>query len=90
LIINYGTASWASIIPNALAPHEVNQLTNSPINKKWRSEMAKSKSMKSNDDEGRKLATGHARKKHKTGGEPQKETGAQRGSSRRTGSSKKH
>jgi hypothetical protein len=52
--------------------------------------MAKSKSIKSNEGEGRKLAAGHGRKKHKTGGESQKETGAQRGSSRRSGSSKKH
>jgi hypothetical protein len=51
--------------------------------------MAKSKSMKSNDGVGRKLAAGHGRKKHKTGGEPQKETGAERGASRRRGSDKK-
>jgi hypothetical protein len=51
--------------------------------------MAKSKSMKSKDGEGRKLAADHGRKKHKTGSEPQKETGAPRGSGRRTGSSKK-
>jgi hypothetical protein len=51
--------------------------------------MAKSKSMKSDDKESRKLAADHGRKKHKTGGEPQKETGAARGSGGRTGSSKK-
>jgi hypothetical protein len=51
--------------------------------------MANSKSMKSNDGQGRKLAAGHGRKKQKSGGESQKETGAPRGSGRRTGSSKK-
>jgi hypothetical protein len=59
------------------------------ITKEWSREMAKSKSMKSNDGDGRKLAAGHGRKKHKTGGEPQKETGAERGASRRRGSDKK-
>jgi hypothetical protein len=50
--------------------------------------MSKSKSMTGRDG-GRKLAANHGRGKHKTGGEAQKETGAERGSSRRTGSSRK-
>jgi hypothetical protein len=50
--------------------------------------MAKSKSMKGSDG-GRKLAADHGRKKHKTGGESQKDTGAPRGTARRTGSTKK-
>jgi hypothetical protein len=37
--------------------------------------MAKSKSMTGNDG-GRKLASGHGRKKHKAAGEPQKQTKA--------------
>lgn len=50
--------------------------------------MAKSKGMKGSDG-GRKLATDHGRAKQKSGGESQKDTGVQRGSSRRNGSSKK-
>jgi len=50
--------------------------------------MANSKSMKGNDGD-RKLASDHGRQKRKAGGEPQKETGAPRGSGRRSGSSKK-
>jgi hypothetical protein len=49
--------------------------------------MAKSKSMSSADG-GRKLASGHGRKKQKSGGEPQKKRTVPRGSGRRTGSSK--
>jgi len=50
--------------------------------------MAKSKSMRGSEG-GRKIAADHGRKKHKSGGEPQKVTGVPRGSGRRTGSSKK-
>ena len=58
------------------------------LNVKGLREMAKSKSMRGNDGD-RKLAADHGRKKHKTGGEAQKETGAPRGSGRRRGSTKK-
>ena len=47
----------------------------------------KTKSMTGNDG-ARKLASGAGRTKAKSGGEPQKDTGAPRGTSRRTGSSK--
>jgi hypothetical protein len=50
--------------------------------------MAKSKSMKGSEG-GRKLAAGHGRTKQKSGGEPQKDRPAPRGSGRRAGSSKK-
>jgi hypothetical protein len=49
--------------------------------------MAKSKSMTGSAG-GRKLASGHGRKKQKAGGEAQKKRTVPRGSGRRTGSSK--
>ena len=49
--------------------------------------MANSKSQEGSDG-GRKLASDHGRSKQKTGGESQKDRLTQRGTARRTGSSK--